>query len=128
MLVVHATTPADDEWLRCLDAVSGSQASNDMVYVVAVCLSPEAIPTTPQRTMVSARVDQARVRIALVGGGRTLRMVVKAFSLFYPQSRAFPLDGVDAALRYLDGPSVESGRRDLEELAKHFGRRLAPTG
>lgn len=128
VLAVHATAPSDDEWLLSIDAVCAVQASNAMASVVAVSLVPEAVPTTQQRTAVSARVDQQRVRIALIGGGRALRMVVKAFSLFYPQTKAFALDEIDVAMRFASGVSPAVGRHDLDDLAQHFGKSLSPAG
>jgi hypothetical protein len=124
VLAVHAKAPSDEEWLESITAVSTLQAAHELVRVVAVSLTPDAVPSTQQRTLVSTRVQYERVRIALVGGGSAMRMVVRAFSLFYPQTRAFPLDDVDAGLRFVSVPDPSLARRDLDELVKHFGGSL----
>ena len=110
------------------EAVAAVQASHALANVVAVSLTPEAIPSTRQRTIVSSLVDHDRLRIALVGGGRALRVVVKAFSLFFPRTRAFSLDEVDEALRFVGTEDLVLARRDLAELAAPFDRRVRFAG
>lgn len=125
LLAVHATVPSDEDWQIVVGAVSSLQASQAMAHVVAVALANDAIPATQQRTQVASQVDYDRVRIALVGGGRAMRMAIKAFSLFYPWTRGFSLDALDSALTFVSVPDLGQAHRDLSELMQHFGNRTA---
>jgi hypothetical protein len=124
LLAVHGSAPSDADWRRSLEMVAELQEHCQLVGVVAVSLVRGALPTTHQRTLVSSYVDDRRARIALVGGGATLRMVVRAFSLFYPRTQAFALKELGAALRFAGVRDPERGARNLAEMAVPFGHVL----
>lgn len=116
LLCFHRAPPSDEDWGQTLEAVKEAQGTTGVARIVAVALREQDAPSTAQRTRATSLLDTSRVKLATIGPGVFLRVVLKAFSLFLPNARIFAPGEYRQALEFVGADDVAGAVRALERM------------
>ena len=101
--VLHGGQPTDEEWSRWVGLGVQRNGLEQRVLVESRGGGP-----TPKQRREIVSANKADARIAIMTDSTFVRGIVTAFSWFDIKLRAFPLNGHDVAVKFLDLTAEET--------------------